>query len=93
MWTSLNKKLYVFMSIILVVGLITGIVFVVLLDEATKEILFLNINEVLQNFSHVNTSSMIIHLVILSSLLILCMFLIGGPLVLFFMFYNIKLEI
>ena len=88
MWTSLNKKLYVFMSIILVVGLITGIVFVALLDEATKEILFLNINEVLQNFSHVNTSSMIIHLVILSSLLILSMFLIGGPLVLFFMFYN-----
>lgn len=76
------------MSIILVVGLITGIVFVVLLDEATKEILFLNINEVLQNFSHLNTSSMIIHLVILSSLLILSMFLIGGPLVLFFMFYN-----
>ena len=46
MWTSLNKKLYVFMSIILVIGFIIGIVFVVLLDEATKEILFLNINEV-----------------------------------------------
>ena len=88
MWTSLNKKLYVFMSIILVIGFIVGIVFVVLLDEATKEILFLNINEVLQNFSYVNTNDLIIHLVILSSLLILSMFLIGGPLVLFFMFYN-----
>lgn len=88
MWTSLNKKLYVFMSIILVIGFIIGIVFVVLLDEATKEILFLNINEVLQNFSYVNTNGLIIHLVILSSLLILSMFLIGGPLVLFFMFYN-----
>ena len=30
MWTSLNKKLYVFMSIILVIGFIVGIVFVVL---------------------------------------------------------------
>lgn len=88
MWTSLNKKLYVFMSIILVIGFIIGIVFVVLLDEATKEILFLNINEVLQNFSYVNTTGLIIHLVILSSLLILSIFLIGGPLVLFFMFYN-----
>lgn len=88
MWTSLNKKLYVFMSIILVIGFIVGIVFVVLLDEATKEILFLNINEVLQNFSYVNTNDLIIHLVILSSLLILSMFLIGGSLVLFFMFYN-----
>ena len=87
MWTSLNKKLYVFMSIILVIGFIVGIVFVVLLDEATKEILFLNINEVLQNFSYVNTNDLIIHLVILSSLLILSMFLIGGPFVLFFLFF------
>ena len=38
MWTSLSKKLYVFMSIILVIGFIVGIVFVVLLDEATKEL-------------------------------------------------------
>ena len=50
MWTSISKKMYVFMLIILIIGIITGIVFVIMLDEATKEILFLNINEFLQNF-------------------------------------------
>ncbi len=88
MWTSLSKKMYIFFSIILVIGIITGVVFVIMLDEATKEILFLNINEFLQNFSNMSINSGIIHLIMLSSLLILSVFLIGGPLVLFFMFYN-----
>ena len=57
MWTSISKKMYVFMLIILIIGIITGIVFVIMLDEATKEILFLNINEFLQNFSNTNINS------------------------------------
>lgn len=40
MWTSISKKMYVFMLVILIIGIITGIVFVIMLDEATKEILF-----------------------------------------------------
>lgn len=88
MWTSLSKKLYLFMSIVLVIGIITGVVFVIMLDEATKEILFLNINNFLQSFDESNISILVQHLVILSTLLILSIFLIGGPLVIFFMFYN-----
>lgn len=88
MWTSLSKKLYLFMSIVLVIGIITGVVFVIMLDEATKEILFLNINNFLQSFDASNISILVQHLVILSTLLILSIFLIGGPLVIFFMFYN-----
>ena len=88
MWTSLSKKLYLFMSIVLVIGIITGVVFVIMLDEATKEILFLNINNFLQSFGASNISILVQHLVILSTLLILSIFLIGGPLVIFFMFYN-----
>lgn len=88
MWTSLSKKLYLFMSIVLVIGIITGVVFVIMLDEATKEILFLNINNFLQSFAASNISILVQHLVILSTLLILSIFLIGGPLVIFFMFYN-----
>ena len=88
MWTSLSKKLYLFMSIVLVIGIITGVVFVIMLDEATKEILFLNINNFLQSFGSSNISILVQHLVILSTLLILSIFLIGGPLVIFFMFYN-----
>ena len=88
MWTSISKKMYVFMLVILIIGIITGIVFVIMLDEATKEILFLNINEFLQNFSNANINSGLMHLVILSSLLILSIFLVGGPLLIFYMFYN-----
>lgn len=88
MWTSLSKKLYLFMSIVLFIGIITGVVFVIMLDEATKEILFLNINNFLQSFDASNISILVQHLVILSTLLILSIFLIGGPLVIFFMFYN-----
>ncbi len=88
MWTSLSKKMYLFMAIVLVIGIITGVVFVIMLDEATKEILFLNINDFLQGFGKSNISTLLLHLVILSTLLILCIFLIGGPLVIFFMFYN-----
>ena len=88
MWTSLSKKLYLFMGIVLVIGIITGVVFVIMLDEATKEILFLNINNFLQSFAASNISILVQHLVILSTLLILSIFLIGGPLVIFFMFYN-----
>ena len=88
MGTSLSKKLYLFMSIVLAIGIITGVVFVIMLDEATKEILFLNINNFLQSFGTSNISILVQHLVILSTLLILSIFLIGGPLVIFFMFYN-----
>lgn len=88
MWTSISKKMYVFMLVILIIGIITGIVFVIMLDEATKEILFLNINEFLQNFSNTNINSGLMHLVISSSLLILSIFLVGGPLLIFYMFYN-----
>lgn len=88
MWTSISKKMYVFMLVILIIGIITGIVFVIMLDEATKEILFLNINEFLQNFSNTNINCGLMHLVILSSLLILSIFLVGGPLLIFYMFYN-----
>ena len=88
MWTSISKKMYVFMLVILIIGIITGIVFVIMLDEATKEILFLNINEFLQNFSNTNINSGLMHLVILSSLLILSIFLVGGPLLILYMFYN-----
>ena len=88
MWTSLSKKMYLFMGIVLIIGIITGVVFVLMLDESTKEILFLNINNFLQSFSASNISILVQHLVIISTLLILSIFLIGGPLVIFFMFYN-----
>lgn len=88
MWTSINKKLYFLISTFLVVGIVLGIVFVLMQDEATKEILFLNINESIQKFSAYKINLMGIHLMTLSSLLVLSIFIIGGPLIIFFLFYN-----
>lgn len=88
MWTSINKKLYLFISIILLIGVVVGIVFVTLLDESTKEILFLNINEFLQSIDKSNIGLILMHLVILSTLLVTSTILLGGPLIIFFIFYN-----
>lgn len=88
MWTSINKKLYLVMALILGVGIVVGTIFVVMLDESTKEIIFLNINEMVQSFNGFNINNIITHLLILSSLLILSIFIVGSPLVIFFMFYN-----
>lgn len=88
MRTSINKKLYLFISIVLIIGIIVGIVFVTLLDESTKEILFLNINEFLQNMDKSNIDFFITHLIILSTLLVTSTLLIGGPLIIFFLIYN-----
>ena len=88
MWTSLNKKFYLFLSIIFVIGLILGVIFLIYLDEASKDILFLNINEWLQGISDANINNIVLHIIILSSLFLLSIFLIGIPFVLFFVFYN-----
>ncbi len=88
MWTSFNKKMYLFISIILIIGIIAGIVFVTMLDESTKEILFLNINSYLQSIDSNKINIFLEHLVILSFLLVLSVLLLGGPLIIFFIFYN-----
>ena len=88
MWTSLNKKFYLFLSIIFVIGLILGVIFLIYLDEASKDILFLNINEWLQGISDFNINNIVLHIIILSSMFLLSIFLMGIPFVLFFAFYN-----
>ena len=88
MWTSLNKKFYLFLSIIFIIGLILGVIFLIYLDEASKDILFLNINEWLQGISNSNINNIVLHIIMLSSMFLLSIFLIGIPFVLFFAFYN-----
>ena len=86
MWTSINKKMYVVMSIILVIGIALGVIFLIMQDEAYKEILFLNINDYLQSYHNIN--SILIHLVSLATVFLLSLFVVGLPLVIFFVFYN-----
>ncbi|MBD8924165.1 hypothetical protein EGR52_12355 [bacterium] len=86
MWTSINKKIYVLLSVILIIGISLGIVFLIMQDEAYKEILYLNINEYIQGNNNIN--NILIHLVSLSTIFLMSLFVIGIPLVIFFLFYN-----
>ena len=88
MWTSTNKKLSLFLGIIFTIGIILGFIFLIYLDEANKEIIYLNINEWLQNLNTSHINNIISHIAILSSLFILSLFMVGIPLSLFFVFYN-----
>lgn len=88
MWTSLNKKVFIFISIILLIGIISGILFLIFLNEASKELIFLNINEYIQNLNNYKINNIFMNTIILSSLLILSIFIIGIPLSIFFIFFN-----
>jgi stage II sporulation protein M len=88
MWTSINKKLYLFIVAIFIVGLITGLLFVKFLDESSLEVISLNINEFLQNMSINNISNIGTHILILSVIIVLSVFLIGIIPAIFFIFYN-----
>lgn len=88
MWTSNIKKIYVFYSVIAIIGLILGLVFLLSMNEANKEIIFLNINEWTQNIENGHINNIITHVVVLSSLFILSLIIIGLPLNLFLNLYN-----
>lgn len=88
MWTSNIKKIYAFYSVISIIGLILGLVFLISMNEANKEIIFLNINEWIQNIENGHINNIITHIVVLSSLFILSLIIIGLPLNLFLNLYN-----
>ena len=88
MWTSNIKKIYIFYSVISIIGLILGLVFLISMNEANKEIIFLNINEWIQNIENGHINNIITHVVVLSSLFILSLIIIGLPLNLFLNLYN-----
>lgn len=88
MWTSLNKKIYLFISVIFAIGIVGGTLFLIYLDESSKELLLLNINEWLQGLDSSNINNIFSHLLIISSLCVLSLFIVGIPLVLFFIFYS-----
>ena len=88
MWTSNTKKIYIFYTVITIIGLILGLIFLLSLTEANKEIIFLNINEWIQSIKNGHINSIISHIIILSSLFILSLIIIGFPLNIFLNLYN-----
>ena len=65
MWTSLSKKYYLFLMIIFAIGIILGFIFLIYLDESSKDLIFLNINDWLQNLENTNINNIISHILIL----------------------------
>ena len=76
MWTSLSKKYYLFLMIIFAIGIILGFIFLIYLDESSKDLIFLNINDWLQNLENTNINNIIYHILILSSLFNLSLFIV-----------------
>ena len=83
-----NKYICLFFSIIFTIGIIIGFIFLIYLEESSKELISLNINEWLQSLSTSHINSILEHIIILSTLAILSIFVIGLPLIIFFVFYN-----
>ena len=88
MWTSLNKRLYLIFAIVFIIGTIIGMAFIYFISEDSKEIILMNINELIQNVNEININNIINHLFAISVLIILAFFVIGIPFELFFIFYN-----
>ena len=88
MWTSNNKKYFLFLSIILFIGFISGLFFVSQINEASLEIILNNINEYLLNLGNLNLNHFLPHIFLFPLFLILAIFIIGVPLYLIFIFYN-----
>lgn len=79
-----QKKYLIFIGIILLIGLISGVVYYILLNSDIKE----NITETMINYNNFRYNSIIKDLIIMSNLLVTSLFLIGIPLGLFYLFYE-----
>ncbi len=86
MWTSNHKKYLLFLSIVFLVGLVGGGLFVFFLKEDSKEMVLENINAWVG--SDLRISLFLPHIFALSVLFVLSFFIIGLPIYIFFMFYN-----
>ena len=88
MRTSLIKKLYLLMITFIVIGIVCGTIFLNVASEDAKEIIFLNINNYIQNMNNNHVNNIILHLIVLSSLVMSTFFIIGVPISMFYLFYN-----
>ena len=57
MRTSSSKKIFLFIGIIFLIGIIIGGIFVFSAEEWTKEIISSNINEMIQNIQNIKINN------------------------------------
>lgn len=79
-----NKKYLIFISIILLIGFCSGIIYYILLNTSVKESISLSII----NYSNFRYNSIIKDLIITSLLIVTSFIIIGIPLSLFYLFYE-----
>ncbi|MEG1506438.1 MAG: hypothetical protein RR189_02105 [Bacilli bacterium] len=88
MWTSTNKKFYLFLGLIFVIGIIGGLIFLSVVPEVSKTTMITSINNFFIDIKNVNINYILSHAVILSFILILSFLIIGLPIGLFYLFFN-----
>lgn len=84
-----SKKIYwLFIIIILLIGILSGIFFISYLNNAKANVILNNIKEWSINIKTLKINNILPHLFLLSLFLILSSFLIGTPIYIFYIFYN-----
>lgn len=81
---TLLKKYFLFIVIILVMGIISGIIYYYKLDNSVSE----NVIKSLDNFNINHINNVFNHFTIMAIILILSFFLIGVPISIFYIFYE-----
>ncbi len=88
MWTSTNKKFWLFLGIIFSIGLISGLIYIYLIPSANQEIIKTSINNFFQNLDNLRINNIGTHVLIIPFLIISAFLVIGIPLGIFYLFYN-----
>lgn len=88
MYANNNRKYFIFLVIIVLMGFICGIFFLNNIDESTKEIVLNNINNWVLNLSNIHINNILSHLLLLALFLVISSFIIGLPLFIFYIFFN-----
>ena len=88
MWTSTNKKYYLFIGIILLIGIISGFFFFGTLNLDLQNTIKTAITNYFLNINSIKINQILIHLLIMSFLAILSFLLMGLPANLLYIFCN-----
>lgn len=88
MWTSINKKYFIFLSIILGIGLVLGFIYVAFLSNDSKLLIETSFQNFLQDLSNIRINLISTHIFILPLLLIASFLVIGIPLGIIYLLYN-----
>lgn len=86
-WTSNNKLLLKFLISLFILGILIGLYIYIIQPDVTKSSIISELSN-LSTTLKTNQNNFIFHLIILSVLTILSLFIIGIPLMLFYLFYE-----